>query len=682
MASYCSDDSFWAAGLKLPSGTQVRIGATTAEVVNGRDLAWSGQVHFTELLARATAGDLDGATLVLDTPDGGVELPVDEDSFAAGHDLEALAASLVQLRSFAGIDAAATVAAQQLFALQTCNPTGESADRSRSRLELLAHELPHGYLKALRNAYPPRFEAQLAAIAGPVPLGRGVERERMRERGDRLDLGAREAIFDVEMPDELLRRCERRDVELGEFLAKGPSNREVFEFSLALAAQAAHDRDAVPVSGAEALLDRLTPAQWLTLYHVERDRPVVNTTPHDVTIRDEQGRATRVIPPSGLIARARQSDEEVGALSLTVHDGSTVSIPLRRTTYAEPYVVRSLERVTGDAVATIGADLHAQWVAQRREQVTAEAISQGRDPATLTEADFARLKDDGAGGQVDIFHTPFDQLPDKWREENLAAARVAVEVEGLFDHEAASRIHDAWLERNRWSDDSLKVPYGELSQAEQDKDLAQVHAAREVLATLRSQELSLELDSDNYYLTSYILAKNLVEHALGLDTSAVLLTHGATFTGAVKPDGTMGEQQNGCRSFAGCPEPLPSRSTSQPFAPPAGVQVVNTLGRDLDFYDTDQTFLGTIPASETVAQANETCDVVGEALGVPIHAVQLGAVTGLPAPREGVMYVVNSKVLAAALADNPGRTDLLLTSGFVRNLNNNQVTGATGLAVP
>jgi hypothetical protein len=63
-----------------------------------------------------------------------------------------------------------------------------------------------------------------------------------------------------------------------------------------------------------------------------------------------------------------------------------------------------------------------------------------------------RWKDDGAGGQVDIANTPYENLPDKWKAENRASADSAVQAM-LADPDAdmeilASDVHDQWLTRN------------------------------------------------------------------------------------------------------------------------------------------------------------------------------------------------------------------------------------------
>jgi len=100
-----------------------------------------------------------------------------------------------------------------------------------------------------------------------------------------------------------------------------------------------------------------------------------------------------------------------------------------------------------------------------------------------------RVKDDGAGGTVDIANTTYEALPSKWQAENLASATAAiVAVEALargdnVDTELVSAaVHVAWLERNGdWAEPEQAVPYAQLSEMEKDKDRSVAAAAAAAL---------------------------------------------------------------------------------------------------------------------------------------------------------------------------------------------------------
>ena len=95
--------------------------------------------------------------------------------------------------------------------------------------------------------------------------------------------------------------------------------------------------------------------------------------------------------------------------------------------------------------------------------------------------------------QVNIANPDFDALPEDWQAENVAAAEVIFRL--LEDsnwtlnpadrehYEYAGKvIHDAWLARNPQAKGGpLDVPFNELPESEQVKDINHVYAARSVL---------------------------------------------------------------------------------------------------------------------------------------------------------------------------------------------------------
>lgn len=122
------------------------------------------------------------------------------------------------------------------------------------------------------------------------------------------------------------------------------------------------------------------------------------------------------------------------------------------------------------------------------ESVATRLHDAWRAPRALADGSFEpRMKDDGAGGQVDIANTDYADLPPRWQAENAAAAAGAIQAvsENPRDLEAAaSAVHDDWLSRNgEWAEPEQKLPYEQLSEVEKEKDRVVVHAAREEIAT-------------------------------------------------------------------------------------------------------------------------------------------------------------------------------------------------------
>lgn len=114
---------------------------------------------------------------------------------------------------------------------------------------------------------------------------------------------------------------------------------------------------------------------------------------------------------------------------------------------------------------------HEQWKADFKK-------SNGKDATRLKKTkDAAWIKKHGAD-EVDIANTMYKDLPSDWKKENQEAAKSA--VEGLLKakgkgaagaDEAASYVHDKWLERNgSWAPENQKLPFDKLTKDEQDKD--------------------------------------------------------------------------------------------------------------------------------------------------------------------------------------------------------------------
>ena len=87
-----------------------------------------------------------------------------------------------------------------------------------------------------------------------------------------------------------------------------------------------------------------------------------------------------------------------------------------------------------------------------------------------------------------------------------------------------------------------------------------------------------------------------------------------------------------------------------------------------------------IPSSGIArAQSVETPD--GDADGIPCVRVQFGRLEGLPEPRFGTYLVVSKITADAAMASGRTVSDLLLTTGLVRN-EAGRIIGCTAFARP
>ena len=95
-----------------------------------------------------------------------------------------------------------------------------------------------------------------------------------------------------------------------------------------------------------------------------------------------------------------------------------------------------------------------------------------------------RIKKNSDGTEGDI-NVPFEQLHEDWQKENLLAGNAAIEAFASLDisvdymdqiEEAASYVHDRWMERNPKQDwnTSQHVPYSKLPENEKEKDRAQI----------------------------------------------------------------------------------------------------------------------------------------------------------------------------------------------------------------
>lgn len=91
---------------------------------------------------------------------------------------------------------------------------------------------------------------------------------------------------------------------------------------------------------------------------------------------------------------------------------------------------------------------------------------------------------DTPGVCEDILNTPFEKLSYKWQEENIGAARFALELVSTSpakDTELlAERVHENWSKNNSW-DELAQISYRDLPDIEKEKDRQQVVWAKQIL---------------------------------------------------------------------------------------------------------------------------------------------------------------------------------------------------------
>ncbi len=132
---------------------------------------------------------------------------------------------------------------------------------------------------------------------------------------------------------------------------------------------------------------------------------------------------------------------------------------------------------------------HMSLIPDLTEKVASELHEMWRAPRLLANGRYEeRVKPDGLGGEVDIANTRYEDLPEKWKQDNRLAAQGAVEAalrypdvneDGTPQLEwLAEQIHIQWLQRNaEWAEAEQKLPYRseapgepELSEPEKEKD--------------------------------------------------------------------------------------------------------------------------------------------------------------------------------------------------------------------
>lgn len=141
-----------------------------------------------------------------------------------------------------------------------------------------------------------------------------------------------------------------------------------------------------------------------------------------------------------------------------------------------------------ETVATLATAFHEN---RRKARLQEDGSFEPRVKPTTDEAWVAAH----GTSEVDIANTDYLDLPEDWQAENKAAASVIVDlmsergqkidlVDPTVRSEVGAVIHDAWLSRNQWAaGGELDVPFDDLPEAEQIKDLDQVLVAQEIFSS-------------------------------------------------------------------------------------------------------------------------------------------------------------------------------------------------------
>lgn len=142
-----------------------------------------------------------------------------------------------------------------------------------------------------------------------------------------------------------------------------------------------------------------------------------------------------------------------------------------------------------EAAGKLASRLHEKWRQEWHEVDQAKKKPEGKRIKPTTDQEW--IEAHGAD-MVDIANTAFEDLPADWQEENLAAAKVVVDILDRPDvpdlddpatrDAIGNRIHLAWIARNKEyaQERGLDKHFRDLPEVEQDKDLAQVQTALEL----------------------------------------------------------------------------------------------------------------------------------------------------------------------------------------------------------
>lgn len=105
------------------------------------------------------------------------------------------------------------------------------------------------------------------------------------------------------------------------------------------------------------------------------------------------------------------------------------------------------------------------------------------------------------------------------------------------------------------------------------------------------------------------------------------------------------------------------------------MKIINLTPHSISFLREDNSVLATVEPSGTIARASQTRDRVSEVNGIPVNQCSYGAVTGLPDPQDGTIYIVSALTAQAC----PERSDVYIVDDAVRD-ENGRIIGCRAIA--
>lgn len=183
--------------------------------------------------------------------------------------------------------------------------------------------------------------------------------------------------------------------------------------------------------------------------------------------------------------RDKIADQIQGGYEANIEEAKKDFDPSNQEAFYDAAAEMHAEHVKGEAVKALASKFHEQWRADRLQD---DGTFEPREKQTKDAAWIERTGSD----VVDIANTDFTDLPKDWQAENANAASVVVDLlaarDGRVDlsdeptrNEVGDIVHTAWLARNEWArGGELDVPFADLSDTEQAKDINQVSTALEV----------------------------------------------------------------------------------------------------------------------------------------------------------------------------------------------------------
>lgn len=103
------------------------------------------------------------------------------------------------------------------------------------------------------------------------------------------------------------------------------------------------------------------------------------------------------------------------------------------------------------------------------------------------------------------------------------------------------------------------------------------------------------------------------------------------------------------------------------------MKIINLTPHDITIMRPDRNIL--ILASGSLARVSAQTETIGELDGIPVTETVFGEVEGLPAPKDGVVYIVSSLVAGRV----PERSDVFIPNESIRD-ENGRIVGCKSLS--